>query len=77
VDAVGLSILSGSHGTLVPRIIEQLKEQGAGDIPVFVGGIIPKEDIPALKAAGVLEIFTPGADTSRIADAITKAIDQD
>ncbi len=77
VDAVGLSILSGSHGTLVPRIIDQLKEQGAGDIPVFVGGIIPREDILDLKAAGVVEVFTPGTETSRIADAITRAIEQD
>ena len=77
VDAVGLSILSGSHGTLVPRIIDQLREQGAGDIPVFVGGIIPSEDIADLKAAGVMEVFTPGAETSRIADAITRALGQE
>ncbi|MDT8395488.1 MAG: cobalamin B12-binding domain-containing protein [bacterium] len=73
VDAVGLSILSGSHGTLVPRIIGQLREMGAGDIPVFVGGIIPEDDIPGLKEAGVLAVFTPGSPTSDIADAIVRA----
>ncbi len=61
VDAVSLSILSGAHNTLFPRVIELLQEKGAGDIPVFGGGIIPEEDIPGLKSKGVLEIFTPGA----------------
>ncbi len=60
VDAVALSILSGAHMHLFPRVIELLREAGAGDIPVFGGGIVPDEDIPALKAAGVLEVFTPG-----------------
>ena len=73
VDAVGLSILSGSHGTLVPRVMEQLRERGAGDIPVFVGGIIPEDDIPGLKEAGVMAVFTPGSPTSDIADAIVQA----
>ena len=73
VDAVGLSILSGSHGTLVPRVIKQLEERGAGDIPVFVGGIIPEDDIPGLTKAGVMAVFTPGSPTSDIADAIVKA----
>lgn len=61
VDAVSLSILSGAHNTLFPAVIELLKGKGAGDIPVFGGGIIPEEDIPGLKAKGVKEIFTPGA----------------
>ncbi len=74
VDAVGLSILSGSHGTLVPRVMEQLRERGGGDILVFVGGIIPKEDIGSLKRAGVVEVFTPGSPTSEIAQAITRAL---
>ncbi|UCF31277.1 MAG: cobalamin B12-binding domain-containing protein [bacterium] len=74
VDAVGLSILSGSHGTLVPRVIEQLRALGAGDIPVFVGGIIPADDIPQLREAGVLEVFTPGTPTSQIADTILEAV---
>jgi len=63
-DAVGLSILSGAHMTLVPRIVELLREQGAGDVVVTVGGTIPADDIPALKAIGVAEVFTPGASTA-------------
>lgn len=66
VDAVSLSILSGAHNYLFPRVIELLREQNAGDIAVFGGGIIPDEDIPGLKAAGVLEIFTPGANTDDV-----------
>jgi methylmalonyl-CoA mutase C-terminal domain/subunit len=61
VDAIGISVLSGAHGYLFPRILELLKEQKAEDILVFGGGIIPDDDIPALKAAGVAELFTPGA----------------
>ncbi len=76
VDAVGLSILSGSHGTLVPRVVEQLRERGGEKVLVFVGGIIPAEDIQALKEAGVMEVFTPGSPTSRIADAIKKAVEE-
>jgi len=66
VDAVSLSILSGAHNYLFPRVIELLREGGAADIAVFGGGIIPDEDIPRLKQAGVLEIFTPGASTEDI-----------
>jgi len=66
VDAISLSILSGAHNHLFPRVIELLKEQGADDIVVFGGGIVPDEDIAGLKAAGVLEIFTPGASTDDI-----------
>jgi methylmalonyl-CoA mutase C-terminal domain/subunit len=66
VDAISLSILSGAHNHLFPRVIELLKEQGAEDIVVFGGGIIPDEDVAGLKAAGVLEIFTPGASTDDI-----------
>lgn len=61
VDAVSLSILSGAHNTLFPAIIDLLKSKGAGDIPVFGGGIIPEEDIPFLTEKGVKAIFTPGA----------------
>ena len=61
VDAISLSILSGAHNHLFPRVIQLLGEQGASDIQVFGGGIIPDEDIATLKEAGVLEIFTPGA----------------
>lgn len=66
VDAVALSILSGAHNYLFPRVIELLRERGAGDIAVFGGGIVPEEDIPGLKSAGVLEIFTPGASTEDV-----------
>ncbi len=66
VDGVCLSILSGAHNTLLPRVLSLLKERGASDIPVIVGGIIPDEDIASLKQAGVLEVFTPGASTRDI-----------
>jgi methylmalonyl-CoA mutase C-terminal domain/subunit len=60
VDGIGLSALSGAHLTLFPRVVELLRERGAGDVVVFGGGIIPEEDIPALQAAGLARIFTPG-----------------
>ena len=66
VDAVSLSFLSGAHNYLFPKVLELLREQGSADIPVFGGGIVPEEDIPGLKEAGVLEIFTPGASTTEI-----------
>jgi len=72
--AVGLSILSGAHMTLVPRIVEQLKEQGADDVIVVVGGTIPNEDIPELKELGVAEIFTPGASVQGIVDYIQESV---
>ena len=68
VDAVGLSLLSGAHNYLFPRVVELLREQGAGDIVVFGGGIIPDEDIPGLKAKGIQEIVTPGTPTSATVD---------
>ena len=67
-DAVGISILSGAHMTLVPKILEGLKENGAEDVLVVVGGTIPDEDASELKSQGVAEIFTPGAPTSEIVD---------
>ncbi|MTD46832.1 methylmalonyl-CoA mutase [Conexibacter sp. W3-3-2] len=73
-DAVGLSILSGAHMTLVPRIVELLKEQGIDDVLVTVGGTIPADDIPELKKLGVAEVFTPGAPTSDIIDFIQGAV---
>ena len=73
-DAVGLSILSGAHMTLVPRIIELLREQDAGDVVVTVGGTIPNQDIPELKELGVAEVFTPGAPTQAIIDFIQGAV---
>jgi methylmalonyl-CoA mutase, C-terminal domain len=73
-DAVGLSILSGAHMTLVPRIIELLREQDAGDVVVTVGGTIPNQDIPELKQLGVAEVFTPGAPTQAIIDFINASV---
>ena len=75
-DAVGLSILSGAHMTLVPRIIELLKEQSIDDVVITVGGTIPSDDIPELKAQGVAEVFTPGASTQEIIDFIRGAVRQ-
>jgi methylmalonyl-CoA mutase, C-terminal domain len=72
--AVGLSILSGAHMTLVPRVTELLREKGAEDVIVIVGGTIPGDDIPELKAAGVAEIFTPGASTQEIIDFVRGAV---
>ncbi len=67
-DAVGISILSGAHMTLVPRILDGLKQNGAEDVLVVVGGTIPKEDSDELKQQGVAEVFTPGAPTTEIVD---------
>jgi methylmalonyl-CoA mutase, C-terminal domain len=67
-DAIGLSIMSGAHMTLFPAVIELLKKQGAGDVVLFGGGIIPDSDIEPLKTMGVAEIFTPGASTRSIAE---------
>jgi methylmalonyl-CoA mutase C-terminal domain/subunit len=65
-DAVGLSILSGAHMTLVPRILELLREQDTGDVLVIVGGTIPQGDVAALRKPGVAEVFTPGTATDSI-----------
>src|SRR5918997_5295607 len=65
-DAVGLSILSGAHMTLVPRVVELLRAQEAGDVIVTVGGTIPNDDIPELKELGVAAVFTPGSSTQEI-----------
>ena len=73
-DAVGLSILSGAHMTLVPRIVELLHEQGADEVVVTVGGTIPADDIPKLKALGVAEVFTPGTSTGAAIDFIRGAV---
>jgi methylmalonyl-CoA mutase C-terminal domain/subunit len=73
-DAVGLSILSGAHMTLVPKVIELLKEQEAEDVVVTVGGTIPAQDIEELKELGVAEVFTPGAPTQAIIDFIKGAV---
>ncbi|WP_447978303.1 cobalamin B12-binding domain-containing protein [Candidatus Nitrospira bockiana] len=68
VDAIGLSMLSGAHNTLFIRVLELLKEQGAEDVVVFGGGIIPDEDMPRLKAAGVRALFRPGTPMNEIID---------
>jgi methylmalonyl-CoA mutase C-terminal domain/subunit len=68
VDVVGLSILSGAHNSIIPKIMDLLKKNGAEDILVVAGGIIPDEDIPKLKEMGVKEVFTPGADTGDIVE---------
>jgi methylmalonyl-CoA mutase C-terminal domain/subunit len=73
-DAVGISILSGAHMTLVPRIVEGLRANDAGDVLVVVGGTIPAEDAEELKRLGVGEIFTPGAPTSAIVDFLRSAL---
>ncbi len=75
-DAVGLSILSGAHMTLVPRVVELLREQGAGDVLVTVGGTIPADDIPELERLGVSAVFTPGAPTQGIIDFIEGAVSE-
>jgi methylmalonyl-CoA mutase cobalamin-binding domain/chain len=72
-DAVGLSILSGAHMTLVPRVAELLKDQGAEDVILVVGGTIPNDDIPELKKLGVSEVFTPGAPVQGIVDFIRES----
>jgi methylmalonyl-CoA mutase C-terminal domain/subunit len=75
-DAVGLSILSGAHMTLVPRIVELLREEGVEDVVVTVGGTIPSDDIPELRELGVAAVFTPGAPTSDIIDFIKSAVSE-
>ncbi len=66
VDCIGLSILSGAHNTLLPRVSDLLREKQAEDIVFFAGGVIPADDIPSLKTAGVKEVFTPGTSTEDI-----------
>lgn len=74
VDAIGVSILSGAHMTLFPRILELMKDKGLDDVLLFGGGIIPDEDIPKLKGLGVGEIFTPGALSEDIIRYLTESI---
>jgi methylmalonyl-CoA mutase C-terminal domain/subunit len=73
-DAVGISILSGAHMTLVPKIVDLLRENGADDVLVVVGGTIPSDDIVELKELGVAEVFTPGAPTSEIVDFLRERV---
>jgi methylmalonyl-CoA mutase C-terminal domain/subunit len=74
VDCVGLSILSGAHNALVPAIASELKDRGADNIPLFLGGIIPKGDVEALKEHGVFAVFTPGASLDSIVAAVSEII---
>jgi methylmalonyl-CoA mutase, C-terminal domain len=74
VDVVGLSILSGAHLTLCPKVVELLRGQGQDNVPVIVGGIIPAEDVAKLQAAGIAAIFGPGTTTGEIATFIRKAV---
>ena len=74
VDCIGLSILSGAHNTLLPRVCELLSEKKADDIIVFGGGVIPEDDIPGLKAAGITEVFTPGASTEDIVNWVKETV---
>jgi methylmalonyl-CoA mutase C-terminal domain/subunit len=74
VDAVGISILSGAHNTIIPHIAELMRAQGLKDVLLVVGGIIPDEDIPGLKEAGVAEVFQPGAATQEIVDYIRRHV---
>jgi methylmalonyl-CoA mutase C-terminal domain/subunit len=75
-DAVGLSLLSGAHNTLFPKVLAQLADKGAGDVLVFGGGIIPEADIPELKKQGVAAIFTPGTPMQAIAEWLADALDE-
>lgn len=74
VDVVGLSILSGAHMALVPRVLEELRQRGIGDRPLFVGGIIPPDDVPALKTLGVQEVFGPGTSTQTVVEFIQRVV---
>ncbi|HEX4865506.1 MAG TPA: cobalamin B12-binding domain-containing protein [Acidimicrobiales bacterium] len=76
VDAVGLSILSGAHMTLFPRIVDELAKRGAGEVLVFAGGIIPEADISELNKAGVVRIFTPGAPLGEITSWLEQTLDE-
>jgi methylmalonyl-CoA mutase C-terminal domain/subunit len=75
-DALGLSLLSGAHMTLVPRIIDLLRAAGSDDVLVMAGGIIPDDDIALLKAKGVAEVFTPGTSLDAIASWLEQALDE-
>lgn len=74
VDVVAMSILSGAHNHLLPKVVELLKKEGAEDILVLGGGVIPDEDIPGLKEAGIKEIFTPGTPTTAVIDYINEHV---
>jgi len=72
VDVVGLSILSGAHMALTPRILELMRANGQQDVPLFLGGIVPDEDVAALKAMGVAAVFGPGTSTETVIEAVKR-----
>ena len=74
VDVVGLSILSGAHNALVPSVLKKMHEYGLKDVKVFVGGIVPKEDIPNLLSQGVYAVYGPGTDTRHVIEDINQAV---
>ena len=74
-NIVGLSILSGAHNVLVPAILKKLRENGLEDVKVFVGGIIPEDDIPALLEKGVYAVYGPGTNTQKVAEEIFQAVE--
>jgi len=74
-DAVGLSLLSGAHMTLFPKVVEGLRREGLADVVVFGGGIIPEDDIPAIVDAGVVRVFTPGAPLDEITAWLAETLD--
>jgi methylmalonyl-CoA mutase C-terminal domain/subunit len=74
VDVIGLSILSGAHNTICPRLMDLLREKGMTDVTVLIGGIIPEADIPALKKSGIAEVFLPGTPTQAIVDFIRQRV---
>jgi methylmalonyl-CoA mutase C-terminal domain/subunit len=76
VDVLGLSILSGAHMTLFPRIMELLRQKKISDVLVFAGGIIPEEDVPALKKLGIIEIFGPGTPTETIVNFVKEHVEK-
>lgn len=75
VDIVGLSILSGAHNALVPAVMNKLQEVGLDDVKVFVGGIVPEDDIPGLKDKGVYAVYGPGTDTQQVVKEINQSVD--
>jgi methylmalonyl-CoA mutase C-terminal domain/subunit len=74
VDVIGLSILSGAHNTICPRLMDLLREKNMTDVTVLIGGIIPEADIPALKKSGIAEVFLPGTPTQAIVDFIRQRV---
>ncbi len=77
VDVIGLSCLSGAHNSLFPKVVSLLKEREAGDIKVFGGGVIPENDIPKLKEAGIVQVFTPGSSLEKIVAAVRDIVRED